>query len=214
MQRLMTANNYFKVRYLFFKWRHSLTLINKLALAFGMACVTGLLAQICIHLPFTPVPITGQVLGVLLSGVVCGGAFGSISQVIYLALGIVGVPWFAGGASGNIFLLSGSGGYLIGFILAPLVIGRYTDRYVSARTFLSQLKFMMLGVGIIYFFGAIVLSFVIEAGFWETMIKGVIPFILIDLGKASIAAGVSSLILPKSSYNGEVDKSKYLNKKY
>lgn len=207
MHEITMVDKYCNARYLFFKWRYSLTLAKKIALAFGMACVTGLLAQVCIHLPFTPVPITGQVLGVLLSGVICGGTFGSISQVIYLGLGIVGVPWFAGGASGNIFLFSASGGYLIGFVFAPLLIGKYTDRYIGARTFLSQLKFMMLGVGVIYLFGAIVLAFVIKAGFWETMIKGVIPFILVDLVKTAIAAGFSSLILPKASYNGEVDKS-------
>lgn len=214
MQRVLTIDNYLKTRYLFFKWRYSLTFVNKLALASGMACVTGLLAQVCIRLPFTPVPITGQVLGVLLSGVVCGGAFGSISQIIYLGLGMAGVPWFAAGASGNIFLLSGSGGYIIGFVFAPLVIGRYSDKYIGARTFLSQLKFMILGVGIIYLFGAIILALTIKAGFWETMIKGVIPFILIDVGKASIAAGFSSSILPKAPYNGEADKSKYLHRKY
>lgn len=101
MHEITMVDKYCNARYLFFKWRYSLTLAKKIALAFGMACVTGLLAQVCIHLPFTPVPITGQVLGVLLSGVICGGTFGSISQVIYLGLGIVGVPWFAGGSLGQ-----------------------------------------------------------------------------------------------------------------
>ncbi|MEA2066639.1 MAG: biotin transporter BioY, partial [Thermotogota bacterium] len=146
MQRIAIIDNYLKTRYLFFKWRYGLAFVNKIAMAFGMACVTGLLAQSLYSFTVYTCAITGQVLGVLLSGVVCGGAFGSISQIIYLGLGIVGVPWFAGGASGNIFLLSGSGGYIIGFVFAPLVIGRYSDRYIGARTFLSQLKFMMLGV--------------------------------------------------------------------
>ena len=159
MQAISVADRFLMARHSFFKWRYSLTLINKFVIAFVMASVTGLLALIRIHLPFTPVPITGQVLGVLLSGVVCGGLFGSISQIIYVVLGIAGVPWFAGGTtcSWTIFIQP-TGGYLIGFIVAPLIIGRYTERYISARSFLSQIKFMMMGVGIIYLFGAVVLS--------------------------------------------------------
>ena len=215
MQEVAVIERYLRARYLFFKWRYSLTAVNKLILAFGMACLTGLLARIYIPLPFTPVPITGQVLGVLLSGVVCGGLFGSISQMIYVGLGIAGMPWFAGGASGSLAtFISPTGGYFIGFIIAPLIIGRYIDRYISARSFLSQLKYMMLGVGVIYLFGATVLAFAIKTGFLEALVKGVIPFILVDLVKAVIAAGVSTSILPKASYNGEVDRSKYLHRKY
>jgi biotin transport system substrate-specific component len=215
VQGTAIIDNYQKARYLFFKWRYNLAIIKKLVLAFGMACITGLLAQIYIPLPFTPVPMTGQVLGVLLSGIVCGGVFGSISQIIYVGLGIAGVPWFAGGTAASLVaFIHPTGGYLIGFIIAPLVIGRYSDRYIGARTFLSQLIVMMVGVGIIYLFGAIVLAFVIKASFWETMIKGVIPFILVDLIKAVIAASFSSSILPKSSYDGEMDRSKYLDRTY
>ncbi len=214
MKNIAIVESFYRTRYLFFKWRYSLNLVKKIVLAFGMACVTGVLAQLCFYLPFTPVPVTGQVLGTLLSGVICGGIFGSISQIIYLVLGVIGMPWFAGGASGNIFTLAGSGGYVIGFVFAPLITGIYSDRYISARTFISQLKFMMFSIGIIYLFGAITLSFTIKTGFWETMVKGVLPFIPFDLVKALIAAGLSSSILPKASYNEEVDKSKYLHKKY
>ena len=206
MQVTSVADRYFAARYSFFKRRYSLTLANKFIMASGMACVTGLLALIRIPLPFTPVPITGQVLGVLLSGVVCGGVFGSISQIIYVVLGITaGIPWFAGGTTMTTFVHPTSG-YLIGFIAAPFIIGRYTDKYISARSFLSQIKFMMVGVWIIYLFGAIGLSIVIGSGFVETIIKGVAPFIIVDIIKAAIAAGVSFSILPKSSYNGEIDK--------
>ncbi len=215
MQAILVFDRYLTARYSFFKWRYSLTLANKFVMAIGMACVTGLLALIRIPLPSTPVPITGQVLGVLLSGVVCGGAFGSISQIIYVGLGIAGVPWFAGGESYSLSAgIPPTCGYLIGFIIAPLIIGRYTDRYISARSFLSQTKFMMMGVGIIYLFGAVVLSLSIGSGFVETMAKGVAPFIIVDLIKAAVAAGVSFSILPKASYNGELDRSKYSDRRY
>ncbi len=214
MQKVVVIDRYLKARFLFFKWRYSLTLVNKLALCLTMACLTGFLAQICIPLPFTPVPITGQVLGVLLSGVVCGGAFGALSQLLYVGLGLAGVPWLAGGTGGSLAIFSASGGYFIGFIIAPLIIGRWTDRYIGARSFFSQLKLMMLGVGVIYLCGALVLSLVIKSGLWETLLKGVIPFILVDLVKASITAGLSFSILPKASYNGEIDKARYTQRRY
>ena len=207
MQTVTLVDKYINARYMFFKWRYSLTLVNKIALAFGMACVTGLLAQGYIFLPFTPVPITGQVLGVLLSGVICGGLFGSLSQLIYVSLGMFGLPWFHAGTSGC--WTSPTIGYFIGFIIAPLVIGKFTDKYISARTFISQVKFMMIGVGIIYLFGALGLMITIKASITEAIAKGILPFIVFDIIKAGLVGGFSSLILPKASYNGEVDKLKY-----
>ena len=163
--------------------------------------------KVRIYLPFSPVPITGQVFAALLSGVICGGIFGSISQIIYIGLGIAGFNWFAAfsPSAGHLFT-SPTGGYLIGFVIAPLVIGRYTDRYISARKFFSQIKLMMLGVGIIYIPGAIVLRLVMRLTLWQMLLQGVIPFILVDLIKAFLAASVSWAILPRASYNGEIDK--------
>ena len=206
MQAVSVLDRYIMVRYSFFRWRCSLTIAGKFVLAFAMASFTGILALIRIPLPFTPVPITGQVFGVLLSGVVCGAMFGTISQVIYVGLGVaVGIPWFAGGAaySWNIFILP-TGGYLLGFIIAPFLIGHYTDKGVSARRFLSQAELMMLGSGIILFCGAVNLSVLLDLGFRETIAKGVMPFIFVDMIKAIIAAVVSYSILPKSPYNGEM----------
>jgi len=209
MQTPGIIDRYTEMRSLFFAWRYSLVPARKILLAFGMACITGLLAQVHIYIPFTPVPITGQVLAVLLSGVICGGVYGSISQILYVGLGIAGIPWFAGGGFGTIYIAH-TGGYLIGFIVAPLVIGSYTDNYIRNRTFFYQLKYMLLGVGIIYIFGSIILAFSMRTGIGETILKGIIPFVFVDLIKASCAAGISCFILPKSSYNKEKDKTRYL----
>ena len=214
MLAVSVLDRYLIARYSFFKLRYNLTIAGKFGMALAMACFTGFLGLIRIPLPFTPVPITGQVLGVLLSGVICGGVFGSISQIIYVGLGIAGLPWFAGGMAYSwTTSIPPTSGYLIGFIIAPLVIGRYTDKYVGARSFLSQAGLMTIGVGTIYLFGAVVLSLVIGSGFRETLLKGVAPFILVDLVKAAIGAGISFSILPKASYNGEVDRLKYLHSK-
>ena len=207
MQAITIMDRYLAGRYTFFKWRYNLVLIKKLGLALAMAFFTGLMAQIRIYLPFTPVPITGQVLAVLLSGVICGGVFGSLSQLIYIGLGFAGLPWFVAfsPSSGHLFACP-TGGYLIGFVIAPLLIGRYTDRYIGARALFSQIKLMMLGVGVIYISGAIVLALVMRLTLWQALLQGIFPFILIDLIKATLVASVSTAILPRASYNGEIDK--------
>ena len=209
MQAAAIMDRYLAGRYIFFKWRYSSALVNKLGLALAMACLTGLMAQIRIYLPFSPVPITGQVFAVLLSGVICGGIFGSLSQIIYIGLGIAGIPWFAASSLSSGYLLAcPTAGYLIGFVIAPMIIGGNSDRYIGARTFFSQFKLMVLGIVVIYIPGATVLALVMKFTFLQALLKGVIPFIIFDLFKAVLAASASSAILPRSSYNGEIDKDK------
>src|SRR4030042_122397 len=112
------ADRYRYWRYNAFRWRYELSVAQKIALALGMACLTGLTAQVRFYLPFTPVPLTGQVFAVLLSAVLLGKWYGGLSQGFYAGIGACGVPWFAGWAGGVRFLSCGHGGYIIGFILA------------------------------------------------------------------------------------------------
>jgi len=207
MQAIAIKRRFFEARYVFFRWRSSLALLNKIGLAFAMAGLTGLMAQMRIYLPFTPVPITGQVFAVLLSGVVCGGVFGSFSQLIYICLGMLGFGWFAAFSpgAGSLFATA-TGGYLIGFLIAPLVIGSFTDKYISQRSFFSQVRLMMLGVTAIYIPGVIILTSVAKLSLAQALLQGVVPFIAVDLVKAILVACVTSVILPRNSYNGEIDK--------
>ena len=185
-------------RYAFYAWSRSSALAKRLALAFGMAAVTGLLALIRIQLPFTPVPVTGQTMGVLLSGVVCGPVFGALSQLMYVGAGIAGAPWFAGGASGSAAYLFGpTGGYLIGFILAPLVSGYLTDVSLGNGKLLPQFVMMSAATLVIYACGAVYLSALMKYGFTETLAKGVLPFIPGGIAKILGAGAIASLILPK-----------------
>ena len=210
----MHANNglmcsiytYKRIRYNIFKGLYESSFIYKLLLALCMACLTGLGAQLKIFLPFTPVPFTGQVFFVLLSGTLLG-RYGGLSQAIYLGIGCLGVPWFAAGMKGGIEVLIGiTGGYLIGFIIASTIIGLFTERYLTARAFKFQLPLMLIGIGIIYAFGAIQFSLIMHTGFQETMILAVIPFIPLGILKAFGASIISTAILPKESYNGEREK--------
>jgi len=185
-------------RYNFYVWSRGSAFAKRLALAAAMAGVTGLLALIRIQLPFTPVPVTGQTMGVLLSGIVCGPVFGAFSQLMYVGAGIAGVPWFAGGASGSAAYLFGpTGGYLIGFILAPVVSGYLTDISFRNGKLLPQFVIMSASTLVIYLCGAVYLSALMKYGFTETLVKGVIPFVPGGIVKIIGAGVVGSLILPK-----------------
>lgn len=178
---------------LFFASR-SLSLEHRVALAVGMCFLTALLAKVRFYLPSTPVPVTGQVLAVLLSGVLLGHGFGALSQVLYLGLGVLGIPWFA---SAQALRLGPTGGYLFGFVAAAAMIGWVTDRCVWARRFLPQLGVMVAGVGVIYVFGAVYYGFVMRTGFSATVRQAVAPFVWVDLAKAVLAAATAFAILPK-----------------
>jgi len=197
-----------RLRYEIFLWRESRGIVSKLCLCFGMAGLTGLLAGIRIPLPFTPVPITGQVLGVFLGSIYLGRFYGGLSQIFYVALGLCGIPWFAGWKEVSIFqfLSVPSAGYIIGFIFAGFYLGEVVDRKVKNRFFPQQILTMLIATSIIYLFGTLHLAIVLKLNFRQAIIMGVLPFILVDLLKAIMAAFLSYSILPKKSYNGEVDR--------
>jgi biotin transport system substrate-specific component len=195
--------------WLCFRWRARTSVTYKVLFAVGMACVTGALAQLRVYLPFTPVPVTGQVLGVLLSSVLLGGGFGALSQVFYAGFGFAGIPWFAGSTMGAAVLLGPSGGYILGFIPAAYFLGRITDRYVSSRRLVPQIALMLTAVGVIYLCGAIQFVMIMHTGLADTMRMAVLPFIPVDIFKAFLAAGISSALLPHLPYNGEADSPKH-----
>jgi biotin transport system substrate-specific component len=174
-----------------------------------MAAVTGALAQVRFPLPGTEVPFTGQVLAVLMAGVLLGRHYSGLSQIIYVGLGAAGLPWFTG-ASGGMGVLTGyTGGYLIGFILAAELIGSVSDRHVAARRFWVQCCLMAVGAALILCCGAAWYSAVFHTGPWETFLRAVLPCLIGDALKVLLAASLSTALLPKASYNGEADAAKY-----
>jgi biotin transport system substrate-specific component len=203
-----------RTKYDVFRWRYELAIPKKLALALGMAALTGLLAQARIPLPWTPIPITGQTFAVLLAGVLLGRRWGGISMAIFAGLGFAGLPWFSGWESG----LGATGGYIIGFIPAALFLGYFTDRYIRSRSFFSMLGLMLFANFILIYVPGLLwlwLWLKVVAGTSPTFIAlmgmAVIPYIAGDIIKAVAAATIARGITPKSAYNGEVDKGKWAN---
>lgn len=200
------------LRYDFYTWRYGLSIPKKLLLAFGWACVVGLLAQARISLPWTPVPVTGQTFGVLLAGVLLGRWWGGVSLALYAGVGAAGLPWFANWSGGHAILAGPTGGYIIGFITAALFIGHFTEKYVRSRSFLVMLGLMLVAnFFIIYAFGLPHLYFWLSlakgqaVSFPQLLAMGLTPFIAGDMTKAIIATVIAQGITPKQAYNGEVD---------
>jgi biotin transport system substrate-specific component len=212
MQIVATIN---RTKYELFRWRYELSVPNKLALAIGIAGLTGLLAQTRIPLPWSPVPVTGQTFAVLLAGVLLGRWWGGVSLAIYAGLGAAGVPWFSGWSGGVGYLAGPTGGYIIGFILAALFIGHFTDTYVRSRSFPSMLAIMLFAnFVLIYVPGLLQLGLWLKSvgggsvTFANLLGMGAIPFIPGDITKAVMAAAIARGIMPKLAYNGEIDKGK------
>ncbi|MFQ6087857.1 MAG: biotin transporter BioY [Candidatus Methanofastidiosia archaeon] len=215
MEITVYINKYKRVRYDFFKWRYELNILHKVALAFGFACITGLLAQFRFYLPWTPVPITGQTFAVLLSGILLG-RWGGISQIIYAGIGAAGVPWFAGRLGGMGVITGPTGGYIIGFIIAAFFLGYFVDRYIRSRSFLAMFALMLFanfmlihGPGLLQLYLWLSLVKGTSIGIWELLMMGTIPFIVGDVTKVVVAAVITRGIVPKRAYNGEVDTDKW-----
>ena len=207
MEINMYLNKYKNARYNFFRWRYELDFIYKISLALCFALLTGILAQLRFYLPGTPVPITGQVFGVLLAGILLG-RWGGISQCMYVGIGASGVPWFSGFNGGLAYLAGPTGGYIIGFIIAAFFIGFVVDRYIRSRKLLSMLVLMVFSTFVlIYIPGLIQLYLWMGAsiGIWELLTIAVLPFIAADVIKAIIAAVIATGITPKIAYGKEVD---------
>jgi biotin transport system substrate-specific component len=172
------------------------TIHGQLLLATGFALLTALGTRV--EIPLYPVPITLQVLFVLLSGLVLGSRLGALSQMGYLVMGFTGAPVFAGGKTGLIALLGPTGGYLIGFVLAAYVAGLIAES--AARP--NKVRFLaagLAGTAAIYLSGMLWLATWLAAGnggSWTVELAsawqfGVLPFIVVDAGKALVASGVT-----------------------
>ena len=158
-------------------------------LVFGFALLTALAAQIEIPLGFTPVPVTGQTFAVLLAGAVLGSGAGAASQVLYVAMGAGGLPFYAGGESGWTYATGSTAGYLVGFVVAAWLVGFLAERGQD-RTVTAAVPAFLTGSLVIYLFGVPWLANVLNTGWVEAAGLGATPFILGDLVKIALAGSL------------------------
>ncbi len=151
--------------------------------------LTGIAAQIRIPLPFSPVPVTGQTFVVLLAPLLIN-KLAVFSQIFYVLLGVLGIPWFSSRSAGLNALIGPTGGYLIGFIFASLFIS-YALRSKKLNT---TIVLLIANFGVIYGFGLtqLYLWFLakgVHLGLLKLLSMGLFPFIPGDLLKISLAVG-------------------------
>ncbi|MEA4925532.1 MAG: biotin transporter BioY [Syntrophomonadaceae bacterium] len=140
-------------------------------------------------IPLQPVPITLQSLFTGLAGVLLGGATGAWSQIIYVLLGVIGLPVFAGGKAGLGILLGPTGGYLIGFIAGAYVIGKIVEARPKPGLVWIVIA-LAAGNLVVYTLGTIQLALVTHYSLLKSLLVGVVPFLPGDLLKLLAAAGL------------------------
>lgn len=163
-------------------------------LVLGGALFVALFAQISIPLPFTPVPITGQTFAVVLVGASLGTIHGTLSMLSYLLMGIAGLPVYADQSSGWEIVRGATGGYLIGFVLAALVVGFLAEKRWDQK-FSSSVSAMLTGNVIIFFAGLVWLSYWLgdnglPSGLSDTLEAGLYPFVPGEILKLYLAGAL------------------------
>ncbi len=176
--------------------------INKLILCGVFAAVVAVCSWITIPLPFTQVPINLAILGVLLAGGLLGSKYGSLSLLIYILLGAVGLPVFAGFGAGLGVLVGPTGGFVAGYILCAAIAGIGTGSATGAapaspvksgsgKSFgfpAKRIFFMAAGVLACYAFGTIWYVLLMKTSLWVGLVSCVFPFIPLDAIKIAVAA--------------------------
>lgn len=160
------------------------TWLRDALLVIGAAGLVGLLAQVSIHLSFTPVPVTGQTLGVLLAGTALGWRRGGAAMALYAVAGVAGVPWFAGRASGYV---GASFGYILGFFLSAALCGYLAERGAD-RSVGKCIPAMVAGEVVMYAAGVSWLGLSLHVGAAKAISLGLLPFLAGDAVKAAMAA--------------------------
>jgi biotin transport system substrate-specific component len=199
----INIDSYYSTRKNVFERIQDASTATKLLMSLMMACITGIMAQIIIPLPWTPVPITAQTFAVLCSGLFLGKKYGCLSQILYIVLGVAFIPWFGGMTGGLDIFLGSTFGFFIGFVIASYFVGRISEKYASARSF----RKMALTIGIanfalIYIPGLAFLALYMSmqgtaVGIVDLLMMGLIPFVAGDIVKILGAASVSKVFLPK-----------------
>lgn len=161
--------------------------IKKMVFASLFATMIAIGAHISIPIPFSPVPSTLQTFFVFIAGAMLGIKWGSISVIIYIFIGIVGFPVFAGGTSGFGVLIGPTGGYIIGFIFAAAIIGALCEKKGTSNI-LFNILFMAVGLFTVYLFGIPQLMLIADISFSKAIAVGMVPFLMGGLVEIIVAS--------------------------
>jgi len=143
-----------------------------------------------ISIPLYPVPLSLQTLFTLLAGMTLGSVMAASSQIIYILLGVIGLPVFSGFKAGIGILFGPTGGFLLGFIISAYVIGRIIEA-TKEKKFLHYLIAGLTGTIIIYIIGVTQLSLVTGIGIKKALLIGALPFLPGDILKIIAASFIA-----------------------
>ncbi len=168
----------------------------QLTLTAVMTAVICVLSPVSLNIPISPVPISLGSMAVYLAVTVLGTKLGTLSCGIYLLLGLVGLPVFAGGSAGADKLFGPTGGYLIGYLFLALIAGVFVGRFPEKKE--KNIAFamigMVLGTIVLYILGSAWLAYSAGMNFQAALWAGVIPFIPGDLVKMVLAVLVGTVL--------------------
>ncbi len=160
--------------------------LQRLTISSLFTAIIAILAQLAVPVPFSPVPVTGQVIGVFLTGALLGRKAGTLAVFAYLLLGAAGVPVFSMGRGGLHMLTGPGGGYLWGFIPAVFLIGFLLEN-IEQPSYFRLFTVMLASLGLIYLCGTMQLALVMGYTTEQALLTGVIPFLPFDLLKITAA---------------------------
>lgn len=165
------------------------SLVRDITLVVGVAAFTAVFAQIALPVPGSPVPVTGQTFAVLLSAAAVGPIRGAAGMLLYLAAGAAGMPVFADGQGGVDSAFGATGGYLVGFMVASMVVGKLAQLGLDRKVWGTVAAFAA-GTAIIYLVGVTWLKFYAGYSVAEAISDGMAPFLLGDALKAVLAGAL------------------------
>ena len=160
----------------------------RVALFGGLLCV---LSPVAIPVPVSPVPLTLATFTVYLVGMLLGAKQGVLSVLVYLLLGMVGLPVFSGFSGGIGVLLGPTGGYLIGYLPCAWIVGGMTGKKTGQKRFFKNVAAMTLGTVVCYLFGTAWFLAVMRGSYTigQALLVCVVPYLVFDSVKI-LAAGL------------------------
>jgi len=163
--------------------------LRHIGLIIAGALLIFLTARVSIPIPGNPVPFTLQNFGILVVGGALGMRRGGLAALLYVALGVVGLPFFAEGKGGLTVIIGATGGYLVGFIVAAALVGRLAELGWDRRIG-GAIGATALGTAVIYAIGVPWLAVVTGLSASEAIATGLLPFLIGDVVKLLLAAAV------------------------
>jgi biotin transport system substrate-specific component len=170
----------------------SIEKLRRVVLASLMAALTAVGAYI--YVPIGPVPIVLSTLFVILSGLLLGSRWGLTSMGLYLLVGAIGIPVFAGAKGGFAHFLGPTGGYLWGYLLASWITGFISER--SRGLLILDIIAVLIGSLTIYALGVPWLKMVTHMSWSKALMVGIIPFLIGDAVKAAAAVVLARSVRP------------------